>query len=85
MTVVHEHTLNPAEATRKADIVVSATGVAQLVRGHWLKKGAVVLDVGTSAVAVCSFLHILRASTSIAPPFHVTRAVSIPRFFFELK
>jgi len=51
VTVVHEHTLNPAEATRKADIVVSATGVAQLVRGHWLKKGAVVLDVGTSAVA----------------------------------
>lgn len=50
VTVVHEHTPNPAEATRKADIVVSATGVAQLVRGHWLKKGAVVLDVGTSAV-----------------------------------
>ena len=52
VTVVHEYTPNPAEATRKADIVVSATGVAQLVRGHWLKKGAVVLDVGTSAVEV---------------------------------
>lgn len=50
VTIVHEHTPNPAEATKKADIVVSATGVAQLVRGHWLKKGAVVLDVGTSAV-----------------------------------
>jgi len=31
---------------------VSATGVAQLVRGHWLKKGAVVLDVGTTVVQV---------------------------------
>ena len=31
---------------------MSATGVAHLVRGHWLKKGAVVLDVGTSAVEV---------------------------------
>ncbi|XP_024367781.1 bifunctional protein FolD 2 isoform X2 [Physcomitrium patens] len=50
VTVIHEHTPNPAEATKRADIVVSATGVAQLVRGHWLKKGAVVLDVGTSAV-----------------------------------
>ena len=31
---------------------MSATGIAHLVRGHWLKKGAVVLDVGTSAVEV---------------------------------
>jgi len=50
VTVVNEHTPNPAEETKKADIVVSATGVAHLVRGHWLKKGAVVLDVGTSAI-----------------------------------
>lgn len=55
VTIVHEHTPNPAEATKKADIVVSATGVAQLVRGHWLKNGAVVLDVGTSAVEVFPF------------------------------
>lgn len=74
VTVVHEHTLNPAEATRKADIVVSATGVAQLVRGHWLKKGAVVLDVGTSAVAVCSLLQILKASTLPLALSYVTRA-----------
>ena len=52
VTVVNEHTPNPAEETKKADIVVSATGVAHLVRGHWLKKGAVVLDVGTSAIEV---------------------------------
>lgn len=52
VTVVHEHTPNPAEETKKADIVVSATGVAHLVRGHWLKKGAVVLDVGTTAIEV---------------------------------
>ena len=56
VTVVHGRTPNPAEATKRADITVSATGVAQLVlRGHWLKKGAVVLDVGTSAVDITSF------------------------------
>lgn len=31
---------------RKADIVVAAAGCAELVRGHWLKPGAIVIDVG---------------------------------------
>ena len=29
-----------------ADIVVSATGVAGLIKGNWIKPGATVIDVG---------------------------------------
>ena len=29
-----------------ADIVISATGVAGLIKGHWIKPGAIVIDVG---------------------------------------
>ncbi|XP_042445388.1 bifunctional protein FolD 1, mitochondrial-like isoform X2 [Zingiber officinale] len=38
------------DVTREADIVISAAGVPNLVRGHWLKRGSVVIDVGTNPV-----------------------------------
>ncbi|KAK9128259.1 hypothetical protein Syun_017056 [Stephania yunnanensis] len=50
VTIVHAFTKNPEEITREADIVISAAGVANLVRGNWLKRGAVVIDVGTNPV-----------------------------------
>jgi len=50
VTVVHSRTQNPAEITREADIVIAAVGKAELVRGDWLKPGAVVIDVGINAV-----------------------------------
>lgn len=56
VTVVHSHTPNPAEITREADIVVAAVGKAELVRGDWLKPGAVVIDVGINSVEVCTLL-----------------------------
>ncbi|BFI41922.1 methylenetetrahydrofolate dehydrogenase (NADP+) / methenyltetrahydrofolate cyclohydrolase [Marchantia polymorpha subsp. ruderalis] len=50
VTTVHSRTPNPAEVTRSADIVIAAVGVAQLVRGDWIKPGAVVIDVGINSV-----------------------------------
>ncbi|KAJ3693960.1 hypothetical protein LUZ60_009440 [Juncus effusus] len=50
VSMVHSYTKNPEEITRQADIVISAAGVANLVRGSWLKPGAVVIDVGINAV-----------------------------------
>ncbi|KQJ89852.1 bifunctional protein FolD 1, mitochondrial [Brachypodium distachyon] len=50
VSVIHAFTENPEEITCESDIVISAAGVANLVRGSWLKKGAVVIDVGTNPV-----------------------------------
>ncbi|XP_077209938.1 bifunctional protein FolD 4, chloroplastic-like [Tasmannia lanceolata] len=50
ITIVHSSTKNPEEIIRQADIVISATGVANLVRGSWIKPGAVVIDVGINPV-----------------------------------
>ncbi|KAM3274852.1 hypothetical protein ACQJBY_043698 [Aegilops geniculata] len=50
VSVIHAFTENPEEITRGSDIVISAAGVANLVRGSWLKQGAVVIDVGTNPV-----------------------------------
>jgi len=59
VTVVHSRTRNPAEITREADIVVAAVGKAEIVRGDWLKPGAVVIDVGINAVEVCKIVFFI--------------------------
>ncbi|WP_080752155.1 bifunctional methylenetetrahydrofolate dehydrogenase/methenyltetrahydrofolate cyclohydrolase FolD [Bradyrhizobium japonicum] len=43
-------TRNLPEICRKADIVVAAAGCAGLVRGEWIKPGAIVIDVGINRV-----------------------------------
>jgi methylenetetrahydrofolate dehydrogenase (NADP+)/methenyltetrahydrofolate cyclohydrolase len=46
VTQCHIHTVDVAAACRRADILVVACGVPGLVRGDWIKPGAVVIDVG---------------------------------------
>ncbi|XP_072994115.1 bifunctional protein FolD 4, chloroplastic [Typha latifolia] len=50
ISIVHSYTKNPEEITRQADIVIAAVGVANLVRGSWIKPGAVVIDVGINPI-----------------------------------
>ena len=46
VTLCHSRTRELADEVRRADIVVAAVGRPELVRGDWIKPGAVVLDVG---------------------------------------
>ncbi|MGO2083198.1 bifunctional 5,10-methylenetetrahydrofolate dehydrogenase/5,10-methenyltetrahydrofolate cyclohydrolase [Vagococcus sp.] len=46
VTVCHIDTVNLAEKCRRAEIIVSATGVPSLVNEEYVKEGAVVIDVG---------------------------------------
>jgi methylenetetrahydrofolate dehydrogenase (NADP+)/methenyltetrahydrofolate cyclohydrolase len=46
VTICHSRTADLAEAVAQADIVVAAAGRPGLVRGEWIKPGAVVLDAG---------------------------------------
>ncbi|KAK9290912.1 hypothetical protein L1049_009091 [Liquidambar formosana] len=57
VSIVHAFTKNPEQITCEADIVVTAVGVPNLVRGSWLKPGAVVIDVGTYPVEDPSCEH----------------------------
>lgn len=45
VTVCHRKS-NLADEVSRADIVVAAVGVAELIKGEWIKPGAVVIDVG---------------------------------------
>jgi methylenetetrahydrofolate dehydrogenase (NADP+) / methenyltetrahydrofolate cyclohydrolase len=46
VTICHSRTADLAAEVANADVVVAAVGVAELVKGNWIKPGAVVLDVG---------------------------------------
>jgi methylenetetrahydrofolate dehydrogenase (NADP+) / methenyltetrahydrofolate cyclohydrolase len=46
VTICHSRTKDLASYLRKADVVVAAVGIAEMVTGDMLKPGAVVIDVG---------------------------------------
>src|SRR5919202_1998928 len=46
VTMCHSRTRDLAEVCRRADVLVAAVGRAGLVKGDWVKEGAVVIDVG---------------------------------------
>ena len=46
VTVVHSATADVPAHARRADLLIAAAGRAGLVRGDWIKPGAVVIDVG---------------------------------------
>ncbi|MCL2607735.1 MAG: bifunctional methylenetetrahydrofolate dehydrogenase/methenyltetrahydrofolate cyclohydrolase FolD [Methanomassiliicoccaceae archaeon] len=50
VTVVHSRTNNLEEYTRQADILIVAIGKAKFITKDMVKKGAVVIDVGTNRV-----------------------------------
>lgn len=45
---VNEFTENVAELTRRADVIVTGVGKPNLITGEMIKKGAVIIDAGTS-------------------------------------
>jgi methylenetetrahydrofolate dehydrogenase (NADP+)/methenyltetrahydrofolate cyclohydrolase len=48
VTIAHSRTADLPAVCREADILVAAVGKAEMVRGDWIKPGAVVIDVGVS-------------------------------------
>lgn len=50
VTIAHSRTRDLPETVRRADIVVAAVGRPEMVRGDWIKPGAVVIDVGINRI-----------------------------------
>ncbi|KLK92034.1 methenyltetrahydrofolate cyclohydrolase [Microvirga vignae] len=51
VTVAHSRTRDLPEVCREADILVAAVGRPEMVRGDWVKRGAIVIDVGINRVS----------------------------------
>lgn len=50
VTICHSRTKNLADVVRQADVLVAAVGKPEMVKGDWVKPGAVVIDVGINRV-----------------------------------
>ena len=51
ISIVHSKTKDLKSECQKADILVVAVGVANLVKGDWVKKDSIIIDVGINKVA----------------------------------
>ena len=51
VTIVHSKTKDLKSECQKADILVAAVGVPNLVKGDWVKKDSIIIDVGINKVA----------------------------------
>ena len=52
VTICHSRTEFLIQETRRGDILVAAIGKPEFVKGHWIKPGAAVIDVGINRVAL---------------------------------
>ncbi len=50
VTIAHSRTKDLPSVTRGADILVAAVGRSQMIKGDWVKPGAVVIDVGINRI-----------------------------------
>lgn len=50
VTIAHSKTRDLPALARSADILVAAVGVPEMVKGDWVKPGAVVIDVGMNRI-----------------------------------
>lgn len=50
VTVCHSRTRDLAGVVRRADVVIAAVGRPEMIKGDWIKEGAVVIDVGVNRV-----------------------------------
>ena len=50
VTITHSRTKNIKELVQAADILVAAVGIPEMVKGDWIKKDAIVIDVGINRI-----------------------------------
>jgi len=51
VTIAHSKTQDLPAVCRRADLLIAATGRAEMVRGDWIKPGATAIDVGINRIA----------------------------------
>ena len=76
VTIAHSKTEGLSSLCRSADIVVVAAGRAEMVRGDWIKPGAIVIDVGINRVASAGGKAQLAGDVAFAEALEVAAAIT---------
>ena len=75
-TVVHSRTQNIEEHCRRADILIAAVGSPNLVRKHWIKPGATVIDVGINRITTSTGKNTLVGDVAFDEAVDVAGAIT---------
>ena len=72
VTVTHSKTKNLKTECLRADIIIAAVGIPKLIKGDWVKKGAIVIDVGinktdSGIVGDVDFDQVSKVAKAITP------------------
>lgn len=78
VTITHIYTKGLSEITRQADIIIIAAGSPGLVRGSWVKRGAVVIDVGINRIASDSGKSIVVGDAALGEMEHAAYLTPVP-------
>ncbi len=76
VTLAHSRTRDLAGHCARADIVVAAVGVPEMVRGGWLKPGATVIDVGMNRIVMADGKTRLTGDVAFAEAVEVAGAIT---------
>lgn len=76
VTIAHSRTRDLAAIVRRADIVTAAVGQPDMVRGDWIKPGAIVIDVGVNRVATPEGGYRLTGDIAYAEALKIAGAVT---------
>ncbi|HEY5216456.1 MAG TPA: bifunctional methylenetetrahydrofolate dehydrogenase/methenyltetrahydrofolate cyclohydrolase FolD [Pseudolabrys sp.] len=76
VTIAHSKTRDLAEVCRRADLLVAAIGRPEFVRGHWIKPGATVIDVGINRVTVEGGKPRIVGDVAYTEAMHVAGAIT---------
>jgi methylenetetrahydrofolate dehydrogenase (NADP+) / methenyltetrahydrofolate cyclohydrolase len=72
VTITHSKTKNLKAECLEADIIVAAVGIPELVKGDWVKKDAIVIDVGINKtenglVGDVAFVEVSKVAKALTP------------------
>ena len=72
VTITHSKTKDLKAECLRADIIIAAVGIPKLVKGDWVKKGAIVIDVGinktdSGLVGDVDFDEVFKVAKAVTP------------------
>jgi methylenetetrahydrofolate dehydrogenase (NADP+)/methenyltetrahydrofolate cyclohydrolase len=76
VTIAHSRTRDLPDVVRRADIVVAAVGRPEMIRGEWIKPGAIVIDVGINRVPTDDGKGRLVGDVAFDEAFEVAAAIT---------
>ena len=76
VTIAHSRTRDLPAVARRGDILVAAVGRPEFVRGDWIKRGAIVIDVGINRIVTSDGKGRLMGDVAFAEAREVASAIT---------